>query len=79
MSIAKKTKDIYGKKEKRKMPNFSGVIEILILIFIIITSVNIEYYIVPIYFTVVFLLIQLKKVIDYILKKGKEKEEKEEK
>jgi hypothetical protein len=78
MSIEKRTKDIYGTKDKLKKINFSGVIEILILIFIVITSVNMEYYFVPIYFTVIFILIQLKKVIDYIIKKGKKKEKKNE-
>jgi hypothetical protein len=78
MSIEKRTKDIYGTKDKLKKINFSGVIEILILIFIVITSVNMEYYFVPIYFTVIFILIQLKKVIDYIIKKGEKKDNKNE-
>ena len=72
MSIAKQTKDIYGKKiEKGIKKGFNGekITEIILIICIIISSVNLTYWLVPTFLSIAFVLIQLRKISNKISKR----------
>lgn len=75
MSIAKITEDLLGEKKEKKEKkinvkfNRENVIDTVLLISIIITSVNIVYWTVPLFLTGVFLLKYTKKMINYYVKK----------
>lgn len=65
MSIAKLTKDIIGEKEKRTR-KFNGetITEGLLIIFIIVTSFNLVYWVVPTFLCISFLLLQVRKIVN---------------
>lgn len=74
MVLGKITKDIYGKsKEKSDEKGKEGLnsekfIEVTLIILIIISSVNLTYWLVPTFLTISFVLIQLRKVVNKFTK-----------
>ena len=64
MSILKQTKDIYGKGKKKKSINGEKVTETIIIILIIVTSVNLIYWLIPTFLSISFVLLQLRKVVN---------------
>lgn len=74
MVLGKITKDIYGKtkdgdKEKSKEGlNGEKIIEVTLIILIIVSSVNLTYWLVPTFLTISFVLIQLRKITNKITK-----------
>ena len=72
MSV-KMLKDAVGnreKKEKKKL-NAKFIFEIILMICIIVTSVNIIYWLVPTFLSIVFLLMQIRTIVNYITEKKK--------
>ena len=74
MVLGKITKDIYGKsKEKSDEKGKEGLngekfIEVTLIILIIVSSVNLTYWLVPSFLTISFVLIQLRKVVNKFTK-----------
>jgi len=63
-----KQEKLSKKIEKGKSRKYKRFIDIFLLIGIVITAVNPVYITVPIFLTVVFILIQFKKYVDYKIK-----------
>jgi len=65
MSIAKITKDLTVKKEKKKIViNKEKTISITLLLLIILSSINKDYFLVPIFLSASFLFIQLRRIVN---------------
>lgn len=71
MSIAKITQDITGKSADKRAKKINGekVIEVILIVCIIITSVNLTYWLVPTFLSVSFVLLQMRKMINFKTKR----------
>jgi len=71
MSIAKITKDITGKSSETRTRKLNGekIVEVGLIILIIITSVNLTYWLVPTFLSISFGLLQLRKITNYKTKR----------
>jgi len=77
--LNKKLQDIGGKKSrlfneeiKKKPINIVVIIEVLLMIFAIVSSANTEFWIVPIVVLTVILLIQIRKIVNHLTKEKKD-------
>ena len=67
--IKKQTADIYGKKDRKKTLNGERIIESVLIICIVITSLNLTYWLVPTFLSISFVLLQLRKISNKIAKR----------
>lgn len=70
MSIAKITKDLLGEKSEKRTRKINGekIIEGTIILLIIISSVNLIYWLVPTFLSVSFALLQVRKLVNKKIK-----------
>lgn len=67
--IKKQTADIYGKDKTKRNINGEKITETILIICIIISSVNLTYWLVPTFLSISFVLIQLRKIANRFTKK----------
>jgi hypothetical protein len=71
MSIAKITKDILGEKTEKRTKKINGekITEGVLIILIIVTSLNLTYWLVPTFVSISFVLLQIRKVANNMKKR----------